>query len=93
MEKCHFIHGICENKVKDTDDFGTKSLKSDMNIDMKMEQIDRTRRREVLKKYIGNRRYRPIRVRLVHYANRRFSIKKFQKVRIYRSLKVLPKKE
>ena len=64
-----------------------------MNIDMKIEQIDQTHRREVLKKDVGNRRYRPMRVRLVHYASRRFSIKKFQKVRIYRSLKVLPKKE
>ena len=44
MEKCHFIHGICENKDKDTDDFGIKSLKSDMKFDMKIEQIDRTHR-------------------------------------------------
>ena len=44
MEKCHFIHGICEKKDKDTDDFGIKSLKSDMKFDMKIEQIDRTHR-------------------------------------------------
>ena len=44
MEKCHIIHGICENKDKDTDDFDIKSLKSGINIDLKIEQIDRTHR-------------------------------------------------
>ena len=65
MEKCHIIHGICENKDKDTDDFDIKSLKSDINIYLNIEQIDRTHRIGSFEKKVGNRRYRPIRVRLV----------------------------
>ena len=78
------IHDISGNKDKDTDELLIKTLKSDMNIDMKIEQIDRTHRIESFKKDSGNRCDMPMDVTFL-------SIKKFQKVRRYRSLKVLPK--
>ena len=38
------IHGISGNTDKDFDELVIKTLKSEMNIDMKIEQIDRTHR-------------------------------------------------
>ena len=64
------IHGISESKDEDTDDSVIKTLKSDMNIDMKIEQIDPTHRIGSFKIGGGNRKSRPLIVKLVRYADR-----------------------
>ena len=64
------IHGISGNKDKDFDELVIKTLKSEMNIDMKIEQIDRTHRIGSFKKDSGNRKSRPIIVKFARYADK-----------------------
>ena len=64
------IYDISENKDEDTDYLVTKTLKSDMNIDMKIEQIDRMHIIGSFKKDGGNKKCRLIMVNFVQYANR-----------------------
>ena len=64
------IHSISENKDESTDNLVIESLKSDMNIGMKIKQIDPTHRIRVFKSDGGNRKSRPITVKLEQYADR-----------------------
>ena len=64
------IHRISGNTDKDFDELVIKTLKSEMNIDMKIEQIDRTHRIGSFKKDSGNRKSRPIIVKFARYADK-----------------------
>ena len=55
LRNCLLIHDISENKDKDTDDLVIKALKTHMNIDRKVEQIDWINRIGNFKKGSGNK--------------------------------------
>ena len=67
---CLLIHGISENKHKDTDELVWKTLKSDMNNNLKIEHFDQTHRTESFKKGGCNRKSIPAIVKFVQYADR-----------------------
>lgn len=83
-------------KGEDIDSLVIETLKCDMNIDMRIEQIDWTYIIESFKKDDGNRKSRPILMKLMWCANIcnvfvNKNVLKDKNIRIYQSLKSLTK--
>lgn len=69
LRNCLLIHSTSENKARDTAELVIKTLKYDMNIDMKIELINRMLRIGSFKNG-DNRKSRPIIVKFVQCVNR-----------------------
>ena len=69
MRNCLLIHSTSENKARDTAELVIKTLKYDMNIDMKIELINRMLRIGSFKNG-DNRKSRPIIAKFVQCVNR-----------------------
>ena len=75
---CLLIHGINENKDEDTDDIVIKTLNSDLNLDLSINDLDRTHRIGKSRVVNATTKSRPIIVKFARYIVRRkvFSNKK-----------------